>query len=343
MSTRLNKPNVFLSHAKDDIAFIDRLYNDLRKCQIEPWLDCEEIRHGKPWLDAIFEDGIPTCDSVLVYFTENSLKSAMVKKEIDSGLLRQLKENSVSFLPYVNDAEIRQKLRSDIQALQVLEWNNNNYSSLLPQVVAEVWRSFLERTISNAIKNERVRRLEAELELEKLKRSFHNGVFSESENRDFGYIWKKLDRFESVNFEEKVKYEKNQWKPIRTHNISVHIGSLIPFISNVGNSDYRSYWFQQLLEDLFKSHLKKEERLDQKDILIESKSYPDIGDELLMYGFVQRVHIPPPQQNNLLVSTIVGTMHNSFKLVYSERIDRFKYWLAFKGFLPQDIIWRTDD
>jgi hypothetical protein len=340
MSTRLNKPKVFLSHAKDDINFINQLKDDLRKCQIEPWLDSEEIRHGKPWLDAIFEDGIPTCDSVLVYFTENSLKSVMVKKEIDSGLLRQLKENSVSFLPYVNDAEIRQKLRSDIQALQVLEWNNNNYSSLLPQVVAEVWRSFLERMISNAIKSERVRRLEAELELEKLKRSFHNGVFPESENRDFGYIWEKLDRFESVNFEEKVKYEKNQWKSIRTHNISVHIGSLIPFISKASNSDYHNYWFQKLLEDLLKSHLKKEERLDQKDILIDLKSYPDIGDELLMYGFVQRVHIPPPQHRDLFVTTI---MHQSIKLVYSERIDRFKYWLAFKGFLPQDIIWRTDD
>ena len=159
MEFRLNKPKVFLSHAKNDIAFIEQLYNDLRKCQIEPWLDSEEIRHGKPWLDAIFEDGIPTCDSVLVYFTENSLNSAMVKKEIDSGLLQQLKENSISFLPYVNNVEIRHKLRSDIQALQVPILNNDNYPSLLPQVVAEVWRSFMERIVSNAIKNERIKRI----------------------------------------------------------------------------------------------------------------------------------------------------------------------------------------
>lgn len=339
MGARLNKPKVFLSHAKDDIAFIERLYNDLRKCQIEPWLDSEEIRHGKPWLDAIFEDGIPTCDSVLVYFTENSLNSAMVKKEIDSGLLQQLKENSISFLPYVNDAEIRQKLRSDIQALQVLVWNNDNYPSLLPQVVAEVWRSFLERMISNAIKNERVRRLEAELELEKLKRSIHNGVFSESENRDFGYIWEKLDRLESVKFEEKVKREGNEWELICTHKFSVHIGSLIPFISDSTNSDYESYLIYHLLEDLLKPHLKKEKNLDEKNIRIDLKSYPDIGDELLMYGFTQRVHIPPPQEEN----QFFRAMHRSFKFVYSERIDRFKYWLAFKGLLPQEIIWRAED
>lgn len=71
MESRLNKPRVFLSHSKSDKSFIELINNDLRKCQIDPWLDSEEIRHGKPWLDTIFEDGIPTCDSVLVYFTDN--------------------------------------------------------------------------------------------------------------------------------------------------------------------------------------------------------------------------------------------------------------------------------
>lgn len=83
MEERLNKPRVFLSHSKADIEFIERVYNDLRKCHINPWLDSEEIRHGKPWLDAIFKDGISTCDSVLVYFTAASLNSKVVKKEID--------------------------------------------------------------------------------------------------------------------------------------------------------------------------------------------------------------------------------------------------------------------
>jgi hypothetical protein len=339
MEFRFNKPKVFLSHAKNDIAFIEQLYNDLRKCQIEPWLDSEEIRHGKPWLDAIFEDGIPTCDSVLVYFTENSLNSAMVKKEIDSGLLQQLKENSISFLPYVNNAEIRHKLRLDIQALQVPIWNNDNYPSLLPQVVAEVWRSFMERIVSNAIKSERVRRLEAELGLEKLKHSIHNGVFSESENQDFEYIWKKLDRLEVVEFEEKIERDKHKWELICTHKFLVHIGSLIPFISDSSNSAYDSYLIHNLLENLLKPPLKKYENLDKKNIRIELKSYPDIGDELLMYGFTQRVHIPPPQGEN----QFIGVIHISFKFVYSERIDRFKYWLTFKGLLPAKIVWRGED
>jgi len=127
MTERLNKPRVFLSHSKLDKAFIETLYEDLKGCQISPWLDTEEIRHGKPWLDAIFENGIPTCDSVLVYFSENSLQSAMVKKEIDAGILHQLEDSGVSFLPYVDNESVRTKLRADIRSLQVPIWNGDNY------------------------------------------------------------------------------------------------------------------------------------------------------------------------------------------------------------------------
>lgn len=181
----------------------------------------------------------------------------MVKKEIDSGILRQLKENGISFLPYVSNAKIRNKLRADIQTLQVPIWNNDNYTSLLPQVVAEIWRSFLERSVSNAIKTERVSRLEIELELEKIKHSSQGSVFSESENRDFEYIWKKLDRFEPIIFEKKEKVEKDKWKLISTHNFSVNIGSLIPFISNEINSEYTRNIIYILLDELLKPHLKK--------------------------------------------------------------------------------------
>jgi hypothetical protein len=42
---------------------------------IDDWIDTEDIRDGRPWLNEIFEHGIPTCDAILVYLTENSLKS----------------------------------------------------------------------------------------------------------------------------------------------------------------------------------------------------------------------------------------------------------------------------
>ena len=94
----------------------------------------------------------------------------MVKKEMDAGILQQLKDKRVAFLPYVDDEARRTKLRADIQALQVPVWNKANYSEVLPRVVAEIWRSYLERTVTSAVQEERVNRLQAELELEKIKK-----------------------------------------------------------------------------------------------------------------------------------------------------------------------------
>jgi hypothetical protein len=43
---KINRPRVFISHSKKDIDFVKKLYDDLRKCMIAPWLDSEEIRAG---------------------------------------------------------------------------------------------------------------------------------------------------------------------------------------------------------------------------------------------------------------------------------------------------------
>jgi hypothetical protein len=109
-----SRPRVFLSHSKADIDFIAKLYEDLRACQIEPWYDEFDIRHGQPWIDAVFGGGIPSCDCVLVYLTEHSIESQVVKKEIDAGIIQQLNDRKVGILPYVSNSVLRGKLRADI-------------------------------------------------------------------------------------------------------------------------------------------------------------------------------------------------------------------------------------
>ncbi|MCI5166037.1 MAG: toll/interleukin-1 receptor domain-containing protein [Candidatus Electrothrix sp. GM3_4] len=187
MNERLNKPRVFLSHSKKDAELIRRLYDDLRRCQIEPWLDEIDIRPGKPWLDAIFEEGIPTCDCVFIYLTENSVSSAMVKKELDAAVLGQLEDNKIALLPYVSSGAVRASLRADIRSLQVPALNEENYPQILSQLVAEIWRSFMERTVAGAVQHERVKRLEAELELEKIRNASGDGIFTDAEEKEFVY------------------------------------------------------------------------------------------------------------------------------------------------------------
>lgn len=189
-----NQPRVFLSHSDLDKPFIEKLCNDLRRCQIYPWLDAVEIRDGKPWLKEIFENGIPTCDAILIYFTSNALNSKMVEKEIDSALIQQLNDNNISLLPYVDSKITRSKLRSDIKALHCRELNNENYLETLPSIIAQIWSSYNERSINIALLNERNKRLEAELHLFETTKKLDSSIFSLSEEKDFKYILTSLNR-----------------------------------------------------------------------------------------------------------------------------------------------------
>ncbi len=353
---RLNKPRVFLSHSRADGAFIERLSNDLRGCQIDPWLDTEEIRHGKPWLDSIFESGIPTCDSVLVYFTENSIESPMVKKEIDAALLQQLKDSGISFLPYVSDEKLREKLRPDIQALQVLVLNKGNYSELLPRIVAEIWRSFLERTVDNAIKTERVHRLEAELELEKLKQKPEGEIFTASEERDFEYIRQQLERLEPILVRE-VKRNINKINILTTYQYEVSLLSILPYIWDSNFKEYPDTFINGVILDSLKPGIMEYGKING---FLEIRNQQWMIDKLIMYGLVDRIPLEKPDQELIsLLNELENKIDNRLKknlsdlrnryverrqkdaLIFNKRLQRFKYWLDFKGLTPpRKIVWR---
>ena len=323
MTELKNKPRVFLSHSKKDEAFIKKIDNDLRGCQIDTWLDIADIRHGQPWLDAIFESGIPTCDCVLVYLTDNSVQSPMVKKEIDASLIQKLKNSNISFLPYVSSEFVREKLRSDLQALQILEWNDDNYEEMLPRIVAEIWRGFLERSISIAVSNEKVQKLETELELEKIKKKLSDGIFSTSEESDFSYIWKALDKTKSAAFVVWGDVENK-----KSGDLFVNLQSLIPFLGDVFSLRYHQGLLFQIIDRYTID--------DLQEVLHEAEF--DIGDELLLFGLVQRQEFPRSYHPKDELQSPFDTGTVSF-LKFTEKMDRFKYWLGYKKLLLDEIEW----
>lgn len=199
MENSVNRPKVFLSHSSLDKPFINRLNDDLKKCRIDTWLDTEEIRDGRSWMKVIFQDGIPACDAILVYLTPNSVRSKMVEREMDAALLSQLESGGVVVLPYVSSVDVRNQLRLDLRSVHCREWDEQNYHDVLPSVVAEIWHSYIERIVGTALLNEKNKRLELELELNKWKQSKESQVFSEKEEKDFNYIFTQLT--ESIEFE----------------------------------------------------------------------------------------------------------------------------------------------
>ena len=335
MDNRINKPRVFLSHSKKNIDFIDRIYADLKKCQIEPWLDSQEIRHGHPWLDAIFEDGLPTCDCVLVYLSEQSIESNMVKKEIDSGIIQKLKDSSISFLPYVSEQSIRHKLRSDLQALQAPELNEENYNEMFPRIVSEIWRSYLERTILSATKIEKVRRLEAELELEKIKSASNKDIFPPGEMADLEYIYHALSRKEGftieVSYLVQVGDNKTDWVVKEVKHYEVLVSSLLPHVSSSRDYEFSNSSIRNLLHDKIHAAYK-----DEKDKVrrVDCTKYPFLSDELLMYGLIKREHRSSTDSEN----SLARMMHRSEILVYTDKVEKIKYWMSYNKILADEII-----
>lgn len=325
-----NRPRVFLSHSKADIGFIQRLYDDLRHCQMFPWLDSEEIRHGQPWLDAIFDSGIPTCDAILVYLTPNSIESPMVKKEMDVGIIKKLRDNHIALLPYISDAKLREQLRPDIQALQTLEWNSSNYEAMLPRVVAEIWHSFSDRQVVAATNAEKARRLEAELELERLKKSGTGGIFSEQEAADFEYIWAQLDKYEQIELQHVQHKPKKKKEVVGTYNFRVHLQYLVGNLDKIMDSEYTRW---DLNSFLFESIRKILPDPGDKNTSARLSRELDLLNELRMYGLLQlsqKTESPGPFAQSQVAYSVYCN-------VFSEKMLRFKYWLAFYGRLPDQL------
>lgn len=306
MRERINKPRVFLSHARKDVDFIETLENDLRKCQIDTWRDQIEIQDGQPWLEAIFEDGIPTCDSILAYYTKNALNSQMVAKEVDSAILSRFKDSKIAFLPYVDSDSIRTELRVDIQTLHCRVWNAENYLDLLPSVVAQIWRSHMERSITNTVALERSARFEAELELEKLRNTIIESAFLPREEIEFQHIYDKL----------KTPLIASCQITDSEHEIIGSLTIAYSYIRSVNDdvNNGQSY-YQSLLDDVLSVFKLKEVMLNK-----EGKNLGELT----------------PQISILPVLIKFGLVYEYGKnpfthYRYSDKLYRFLYWLEFNG------------
>lgn len=332
----IRKPRVFLSHSKKDITFIRKLDADLRATQCEPWIDELELRAGQPWLDQLFGSGIPSCEIVLCYVTPNSIESAVFQQEMDARLLERLQNARVSLLIYVSAADLRTKLRLDLQRFQMPEFNSVNYAEVLPRVVAEVWRSYSESVVLSAIEAEKVKRLEAELRVKELESNASATVFSSAENAEFTTVWSRLDRETEFNAEVvkrkkpeggigslETELEPSDAQFPAKHKYSLKLG--VAFRRFVLNQKFQPSPFA--LHDQVERDVLLQLGLDGSEFQVACDLPVDIEAELLRYGFVERQYAPPPPaEGRLTIRRLIG---EPFKLMFTAKFDRFAFWVEY--------------
>ena len=88
---------VFISYAKEDKRFADRLYRDLRQAGVKPWIDSVDLIAGQPW-ESTIRKAIHDSDRFLALVSSRSVKKrGFVQKEIRHALeiAKEYPENKI--------------------------------------------------------------------------------------------------------------------------------------------------------------------------------------------------------------------------------------------------------
>jgi len=146
-----NSVLVFVSHSSDDKKeYIEPIVRDLEDCYINVWFDKRKILPGDNLRKSIFRDGLDKADIALIFFTEQSLKSSWVDREIKHVLREESKKG--------NDFDLR-KIISIFDSKETYEAISERYPELtddllhlmpkgyskleLGQLVSAIWSKYL--------------------------------------------------------------------------------------------------------------------------------------------------------------------------------------------------------
>ena len=142
---------VFVSHSSEDKeTLIEPIVKDLEDCYINVWFDKRKILPGDNLRNSIFRDGIDKADVALIFFTEQSLQSSWVDREIKHVLREENKKGNDfdlskiisifdSKTTYEKISERYPELTDDLLHLMPV-----NYDKVqLGQLVSAIWSKYL--------------------------------------------------------------------------------------------------------------------------------------------------------------------------------------------------------
>lgn len=111
---------VFISYSHNDKDFVDKLAMQLVTRNVNIWLDRWELNIGDSLIDKV-QEAVDGASALLVILSKSSTSSEWCKKELSSGLLRELEEQRVVVMPVLlEECEIpifaRGKLYADFRS-----------------------------------------------------------------------------------------------------------------------------------------------------------------------------------------------------------------------------------
>jgi len=142
---------VFVSHSSEDkVSLVEPIVRDLESCYINVWLDKRKILPGDNLRNSIFRDGLDKADVALIFFTEKSLKSSWVDREIKHVLREEGKKGNQFDLSKIISIFDSQETYAAIQDRypeltdDLLHLMPENYTKTdLGQLISAIWSKYL--------------------------------------------------------------------------------------------------------------------------------------------------------------------------------------------------------
>ncbi len=111
---------IFISYSHADKEKVNHLAAHMVKKNAQVWVDTWELNVGDSLIQKV-QEAIKDSDALLVILSKASVDSEWCKKELNSGLIRELDEKRVLVLPVLlEDCEIplflREKMYADIRS-----------------------------------------------------------------------------------------------------------------------------------------------------------------------------------------------------------------------------------
>ena len=120
---------VFISYARGDSSFVERVSHDLRTGGVRTWRDVEEIQAGENWQDAI-SGALFNADVLLYVASARSTESSWVKHELE-GYLKQ----GGRVIPVILDDQGEAELPDVLRQYQWVDFRHD-YDSALQVLLA---------------------------------------------------------------------------------------------------------------------------------------------------------------------------------------------------------------
>jgi len=124
---RKGEPLVFLAYAQEDRFKVKKLFLQLRKAGVEPWMDCQKLLPGQNWPRAI-ENAIELSDFFLGCFSRKSTsKRGHFQSELAFALnaATRFPQDEVFFIPVrLDDCDLPRRILSTTHYVDLFpDWN----------------------------------------------------------------------------------------------------------------------------------------------------------------------------------------------------------------------------